>query len=71
MGLDDGAAVFGHKLSGGGALVSVPDYGERQGRRRRYIGFGTRSVPVEGCPADYGELGFGLDRGHWARRCTG
>ena len=26
MGLDDGAAVFGHKLPGGGALVSVPDY---------------------------------------------
>ena len=26
MGLHDGAAVFGHKLAGGGALVSVPDY---------------------------------------------
>jgi hypothetical protein len=26
MGLHDGAAVFGHKLPGGGALVNVPDY---------------------------------------------
>ena len=26
MGLHDGAAVFGHKLAGGVALVSVPEY---------------------------------------------
>ncbi len=26
MGLDDGAAVFGHKLPGGDALVSVPNF---------------------------------------------
>ena len=26
MGLHDGAAVFGHKLPGGGALVNVPGY---------------------------------------------
>ena len=60
MGLDDGAAVFGHKLPGGGALVSVPDYLNMV--KGKVVGVDISALEhclcqsrVEGCPADSGD----------------